>query len=146
MSIPFTWVYLIKDNETGYHKIGRSDDPYTRLSQLMREQTLGPKPKDFVLIEAWLVEAEFEQELHAIYADIRIRGEWFDLTPEHVSNISEMLACCRRLTQDQTAEQDERDYWDKHQAERIHALEEDNKRLRARIEELEAETRGLTTF
>ena len=91
MSIPFTWIYLIHDPFTGLYKIGRSDNPDRRMADLKEEATLGPAPKNYQLINAWLCEERMEYQLHKEFADRRRRGEWFELYPGDVDFIGSAL-------------------------------------------------------
>lgn len=74
-----TWIYLIRDCDTGLYKIGRAKNPRERLRQLIKQDTLLPRPNNFSLVEAWWGKAEDERILHRHLADVRIRGEWFRL-------------------------------------------------------------------
>jgi hypothetical protein len=80
-----TWIYLIKDNFTGLHKIGRSHDPKGRYKKLCKQDTLMPYPNDFVFVGAWKSTSLSEKELHEIFGFCRKRGEWFDLSEEEVA-------------------------------------------------------------
>lgn len=79
MSFHYTWLYLVYDRFTGWTKIGRSDNPSKRFQELVREPTLMPLAKQFILQDAWLMPLELESQLHERYADKRMRGEWFAL-------------------------------------------------------------------
>lgn len=82
MSIPFTWVYLIHDPFTDLYKIGKSDNPQARLKQLCNPTgygTIPAAPTDYHLMEAWLCPEETEGRLHQTFAEVCVRGEWFDL-------------------------------------------------------------------
>ena len=81
MSIPFTWIYLIHDPHTRLYKIGKSDNPDQRIKQLCNPSSYGTipaAPTEYELIEAWLAPEQAEREIHAAFADARVRGEWFD--------------------------------------------------------------------
>lgn len=75
----YTYIYLIKDNRTGFVKIGRSNTPEHRLNQLKKQDTLLPYSNDFELIYAWAAYPYIEKILHKKYETKRIRGEWFSL-------------------------------------------------------------------
>lgn len=71
--------YLIQDLANGYFKIGKS------LSSLNRERTLlSEKP---ILSLRYVCKRDVEKELHAKYAEKNIRGEWFNLTEEDITEI-----------------------------------------------------------
>jgi predicted DNA-binding transcriptional regulator AlpA len=61
--------------ETGYIKIGRSDDAVKRLSQIQAAQ-----PIDVVLVHVGLSMGDTEASLLRILAGRRVRGEWLDGT------------------------------------------------------------------
>lgn len=81
MPVPYTWIYLIRDIDTDYYKIGKSDDPARRLAELIKQATLQSTPNNYELLAAWLCPESKERELHKRFKDIglHIRGEWFDL-------------------------------------------------------------------
>lgn len=71
--------YLMTDKNTGLTKIGYSIDPSKR------EKTLQSEKPTIVCI--FVLDRNVERELHNDYATKRIRGEWFKLTNEDISNI-----------------------------------------------------------
>lgn len=88
-----TWVYLMKDLRTGFHKIGESNNPHYRERTLQAEQPL------IELVEAWKTEAWVERHLHDCFKNYRLRGEWFDLPQEHIDFlINEYFIDCLRYT------------------------------------------------
>lgn len=91
MSIPFTWMYLIRDVDTGLYKIGRSDDPAKRLMTLIRQDTKQPTPNNYELIESWLCPVDKEAQWHAFFMEKRRRGEWFELDDEDIAEIETSL-------------------------------------------------------
>ena len=70
-------VYLIQVGEDGPIKIGHANDPWRRLSEL---QTSNPTPMRLLA----LLDGEEAEEaaLHLRFQGLRIRGEWFDPSPE----------------------------------------------------------------
>lgn len=75
------YVYLMKDKANGYCKIGISNKP------TFRERTLqSEKPTVEMLAShkypSRAVASAIETALHTLYAESRVRGEWFNLTPE----------------------------------------------------------------
>lgn len=98
MPTPFTWIYLIHDLFTDWHKIGQSDDPKARLRELTRKpSTILPIPNDFVLKEAWFCPASKEAEFHKQFSHLRKRGEWFALSEDEIDVIESDLYKHERL-------------------------------------------------
>ena len=64
-------VKVLKDNNTGYYKIGKSNNP------LNREKTLQSEKPTYTLIKTF--KKNIEKDLHNKYIKQRIRGEWFNL-------------------------------------------------------------------
>ncbi|WP_435844243.1 GIY-YIG nuclease family protein [Streptomyces griseoluteus] len=75
-------------------KIGTSADPEGRLRSLQTGQ-----PVELSLL--WTCDGDYERALHARFAEYRIRGEWFDLTPlgdDQVETVGRALAELRKGT------------------------------------------------
>lgn len=70
---------LMHDSNTGYTKIGKSDNPRRR------ERTLQSEKPTITLFR--VCDRNVEDELHAKYASKRVRGEWFDLTEADIEAI-----------------------------------------------------------
>lgn len=68
---PTQKAYILKDNNTGLYKIGRSSNP------LDREKTLQAEKPTIKLIK--IFKDDVERELHDKYNKQRVRGEWFNL-------------------------------------------------------------------
>jgi len=98
MPVQFTWVYLMRDRETGFYKIGQSVDPNGRLKQLRRQDTKQPTPNDFELIEAWWTYERDEKRLHRMFASCRRRGEWFELAEKHLQRLHVEMQCRQTYT------------------------------------------------
>jgi hypothetical protein len=69
----------MKDNKTGFYKIGKSINPE------YRERTLQSEKPSIKMIKVF--GEDIEDKLHKEYANQRKRGEWFDLTPIQVKYI-----------------------------------------------------------
>jgi hypothetical protein len=69
---PRSWVYFARAGEDGPVKIGHAKDVRSRLSSM---QTGCPIP--LTLLGVLPGGREREAELHARFADLRVRGEWF---------------------------------------------------------------------
>lgn len=80
------YLYVMKDYNTGYYKIGISNNPEFREKTLQSE-----KPTIEMICNKRYVSRKiahsFEQALHKMYDAKRIRGEWFDLTQKDVSEL-----------------------------------------------------------
>jgi hypothetical protein len=77
----FTKVYVMIDKNTGYYKIGRSSNP------LKREKTLQSEKPTIELLFHHDARISNEKELHDMFSDKRVRGEWFDLNGSDLSII-----------------------------------------------------------
>ena len=71
--------YLMKDSNTGLIKIGKAIDPKFRERTLQSEK---PTISLFAICDNLI-----EDELHEKYNDKRVRGEWFKLGEDEVSDI-----------------------------------------------------------
>jgi hypothetical protein len=71
--------YLMKDNHSGMYKIGFSNNPKKR------ERTLQSEKPSINMVKVW--DKNIERELHILYSEFRIRGEWFSLSKLQVKYI-----------------------------------------------------------
>ena len=71
------FLYFIRQGTTGLVKIGHSHDPDARLRELQTSNG-----ESLVLLGSRPGTRADEAELHEVYADLRVRGEWFTETPE----------------------------------------------------------------
>lgn len=76
------YVYLIERD--GHHKIGISKNPKSRISSM---QTASSTPINLICTIATNDMESFEAMLHNHFADKRLSGEWFVLTPDDVEYI-----------------------------------------------------------
>lgn len=77
-----TYVYIMKDEHNGLYKIGKSVNPK------YRERTLQSEKPSIKMVFSTKERDDFsESSLHSEFAEFRIRGEWFDLTPCQVRYI-----------------------------------------------------------
>jgi hypothetical protein len=81
-----TQIYVMRDNHTGHYKIGRSDSP------VKREATLLSQKSSIELLFYAEAIFDYEKRLHDLFADKRIRGEWFDLSQGDVELIKNLLS------------------------------------------------------
>lgn len=84
------FVYLMHDTANGYYKIGISNKPQ------YREKTLQSEKPTIELITAKKfpvrkIAESIEKSLHSVYAEKRLRGEWFELNEIDVENVIESL-------------------------------------------------------
>jgi hypothetical protein len=79
-------IYLISN---GLHiKIGISIDPRTRMEFLQVGSSL-----PLELIDSWSGSWEEEKQWHREFSSKRVRGEWFDLSPEDLKKIEVFRGC-----------------------------------------------------
>lgn len=77
--------YLFYDPFTDYYKIGRSINPVERLSSVNRGIPPGRQKVEIVHYFWTDNSCDSEMELHDLYEDQRLSGEWFGLNPEDVA-------------------------------------------------------------
>ena len=85
------FVYLMKDETNGYHKIGISNKPE------YRERTLQSEKPTIALLCAKefptrIIAEAIESALHKTFEDKRLRGEWFALDEKDVLNVIKTLS------------------------------------------------------
>lgn len=80
------FVYFVKAGRRGDVKIGFSNDPKRRLASMQTSIS-----KDLVLLGAIPGTMDDEADLHAKFAHLRTRGEWFKHTKELQAFISGAL-------------------------------------------------------
>lgn len=83
----FTKVYVMIDKNTGFYKIGRSIDP------IKRERTLQSEKPTIEMLFNHDARVKDEKELHNMFSDKRVRGEWFDLNGSDLHKIREYFNC-----------------------------------------------------
>lgn len=74
--------YIMKDESTGFYKIGRSVNPK------YREKTLQSEKPTIRMI--YFGKIDIEKSLHKRFKDKRIRGEWFDLQETDINYIKSL--------------------------------------------------------
>lgn len=75
------FVYIMKDLDTGYFKIGVSDNPYKRLLNV--SNPIHP----VVLIHYAAGDEVLESSLHDALKDFCVGGEWFSLDDETLARV-----------------------------------------------------------
>lgn len=78
-------IYLCRNKRNGFVKIGFSRTPE------IREKTLQSEEPELFFEHVFPGDRSHEEALHRKYAHRRLRGEWFELTPEDVSEIVDAL-------------------------------------------------------
>lgn len=76
-----TSIYLMRNDRNGFTKIGISANPRAR------EKTLQAEDPQTALLFHFPATADIEKALHGRYEALRVRGEWFHLTDQHVEEI-----------------------------------------------------------
>lgn len=79
------YTYLMVNNKTALIKIGRSNNP------VYRERTLHSKEPSVHMIACWETPKNIEAELHRIYNEKRVRGEWFRLNMTDLKKIEQYM-------------------------------------------------------
>ena len=87
MQTKFTKVYVMIDKNTGYYKIGRSKNPQ------YRERTLQSEKPTIEMLFNHEARVKDEKDLHKMFEDKRVRGEWFDLNGSDLYKIREYFNC-----------------------------------------------------
>ncbi|WP_394224489.1 GIY-YIG nuclease family protein [Alteromonas gracilis] len=94
-------LYVIRCDGTNYYKIGIANDV---VSRLRNHQTGCPfKLKEIFHVESDLGDYQareivyLEKFLHRCFKKQKVRGEWFELTHEDLSDIIQFLECDREL-------------------------------------------------
>lgn len=87
----YCYVYLMHDKRNGYHKIGVSKEPKYREKTLQSEQPAIEMICSKRYPSRKIAEA-IEAALHKAYAEQRVRGEWFDLSPVDIQMLKEALS------------------------------------------------------
>lgn len=87
-------VYFMLDLETGYVKIGSSKNPIRRLGELVFQKSdstinvSDPGKRHYELLwHSELVERSVEFEIHKKYEYAKLKGEWFDVSPNDLTRI-----------------------------------------------------------
>lgn len=86
----YCYVYLMLDCNTGLYKIGMSNNPEFREKTLQSE-----KPTISKIAEKKLPSRDFaaaiEKMVHNLYADKRVRGEWFNLSDYEIWQVKKFF-------------------------------------------------------
>ena len=83
-------IYLIKDNDTGYVKIGSSVNPARRFSEMCNQKnpaiTVGNRNYSLIFTSRVVLRSE-EAVMHKMFSSKRISGEWFELNNDDINNV-----------------------------------------------------------
>lgn len=87
----YCYVYLMHDKRNGYHKIGMSNKPE------VREKTLQSEVPAIEMVcskkyPSRKIAKAIEAALHNVYAEQRVRGEWFNLSLLDIQMLKETLS------------------------------------------------------
>lgn len=79
------FIYLIRSNEHGYHKIGVSKTPQKRLDSLQTGNF-----DTLTLINKYQSKYAYkiEKTLHNLWRYLKINGEWYDLSINEISDFN----------------------------------------------------------
>lgn len=77
------YVYLLR-SENGYYKIGRTQDPQNRVKTFGIQLPFEVEYECLIKTDAMV---KLEKQLHDHFAHKRIKGEWFNLSPDDVEYI-----------------------------------------------------------
>lgn len=84
-------IYLIKDLDTGYYKIGSSVNPLRRFSEMKNQKnpaiTFSTRNYELLFVSI-IVKRTVEKVLHQKFKTKRILGEWFSLSESDISYIT----------------------------------------------------------
>lgn len=74
-------VYFVREESHGPIKIGRAREVRKRISQLQTGNSVKLQLLGWIVTEN---DAATEREMHKSYSKALLRGEWFDITQDHV--------------------------------------------------------------
>lgn len=84
-------IYLIKDNDTGYFKIGSSVNPLRRFAEMCNQKnpaiTVGERNYTLFWVSD-IYPRSIETDIHNYFKDKNITGEWFNLDSDDIDYIS----------------------------------------------------------
>lgn len=80
------FVYVFGSNDTGYYKIGSSTRPINRMQDYERSKL--PFPVDMIHTIPVDNKLRAEAELHRVFRDKRVNGEWFTLSQDELHKIT----------------------------------------------------------
>lgn len=91
------YVYLIEQANSPYCKIGVSDYPAERLTQLQHKNPDRLYVRYLLEVASRADAYTLESHLHSRYAGFRRHGEWFKLKADYVVNLANMTDTMRAL-------------------------------------------------
>lgn len=84
-------LYLIEESDGDCVKIGISDNPKARLSELQTGN-----PNNLLLRQTWEIKHDkpmfVEKQVHGTLKKFRVRGEWFTKDPDHETQIDQVMS------------------------------------------------------
>ena len=87
----YEMIYFIRQENTGFVKIGYSANPVKRLSTL---QVANPNKLYILGIAKGNVDDEWAYQKR--YFEYFVRGEWFDLPDDIIKRIEKWIPCCEK--------------------------------------------------
>ena len=75
----FGYVYILKEPKSGLYKIGRSKNPFKRLSSLNTAAPYKLTLEHLIECDDYIKEEQF---LHSILKNNKVRAEWFRLSDD----------------------------------------------------------------
>lgn len=81
----FNYIYILFNHDTKLYKIGFSKETEHR------EATLQSKEPNIKLLHKWIASKKIETQLHKIFKDKRVRGEWFNLEESDINEIIDFM-------------------------------------------------------
>lgn len=81
------FVYIFKCNHTGLYKIGCT----TRSVEKRLKEILTYNPTVEFHFSFKVKDIEFEKEIHKVFSEFRVNGEWFNFSSDHIIDIERRI-------------------------------------------------------
>lgn len=86
-------VYVIADKEKRYMKIGKANNPKSRLATIQTSM-----PFDVEIVAQIIGNYSIENRLHKLFKHLRLRGEWFTYSDEILKHVVEKLHVVQKIS------------------------------------------------
>lgn len=96
MSDGTCYIYIIAIDEVGMVKVGISDNPQKRLSQLTTGSPFKMRIEHSFAAPSRKAAEDIERGFHRVYADKRGNGEWFKMKP-HAASLALSLSLIKTI-------------------------------------------------